>query len=79
MNLSRLLDACCINIPKDQWNAMYDYFIEHEIDLNCINIDNLYVNGTGFISYGNEREEHIKLLEADGGYYVIDISQGLTE
>ena len=78
MNLSRLLDACCVNIPPNQWNAMYDYFIENEIDLNCINIDNLYVNGVSYIDLEDIKEKHTILVQADGGYYLMDISQGYT-
>jgi len=78
MNLGKLLDACCVNIPTEQWNAMYDYLVEHEVDLNCINIDNLYVNGIRYIDLEDIKEEHTILVQADGGYYVMDISQGFT-
>jgi len=78
MNLGRLLDACCIEIPKTQYDALYDYFVEHEIDLNCINIDNLYVNGIQYLDKEDIKDYHTILTQEDNEFYVMNISQGYT-
>ena len=55
------------------FNALFDYFIETNIDLNNVNIDDIIINGLNFMSIEEfaenyptaEKQEEINVLYAD--------------
>jgi len=55
-NLSRLLDSCPFIDNKELKAGLENFLYTHDADLNCINIDDLVVNGITFIDR-NEYEE----------------------
>tara|TARA_B110000285_G_C14749686_1_gene434607 strand:+ start:396 stop:635 length:240 start_codon:yes stop_codon:yes gene_type:complete len=75
MNLTRLMDACCVTIDEDYYDELHDLIIELDLDLNTINIDNLVVNGIYFLSKEECNEWHCILKEESEGAYIIDLNQ----
>ncbi len=73
MNLERLLNACCVKIPEDVKEALFDYLIETDVDLNELNVDNLWVNGIQWISHNDidHEQKYIILFINDEGIYVL--------
>ncbi len=73
MNLRRLLNSCCVQIPEDVKEALFDYLIEIDVDLNELNVDDLWVNGIQFISHHDidNEKKYIILLINDEGIYVL--------
>jgi len=43
-NLRRLMDSCCVEIDEDLYDALFDYLIETDVDLNELNVDDLVAN-----------------------------------
>ena len=64
-NLIRLLDACCVSIPNEVHNALFDYLLRIDVDLNTVNIDHLYVNSVRTIARNELKEEHHILVDED--------------
>tara|TARA_R110002074_G_scaffold86811_1_gene191580 strand:- start:243 stop:482 length:240 start_codon:yes stop_codon:yes gene_type:complete len=75
LNLTRLMDACCITINEDYYDELHDLIIELDLDLNTINIDNLVVNGIQFLSKDEYDDEYCVLKEESEGAYIIDLTQ----
>tara|TARA_R110000796_G_scaffold194914_2_gene311272 strand:+ start:357 stop:596 length:240 start_codon:yes stop_codon:yes gene_type:complete len=75
MNLTRLMDACCVTINEDYYDELHDLIIELDLDLNTINIDNLVVNGIYFLSKEECNDEHCILKEDSEGAYIINLNQ----
>ena len=78
LNLSRLLDACPFITDNALYIGLYEYCIENEVDLNCINLDDWVVNGITFLdkeeydSMSDEEKEDMWIIaEADEGYWII--------
>jgi hypothetical protein len=73
-NLSRLLDACQFSITDELHNALMDYLLEIDVDLNILNIDDLVVN---YIQYAdsiediNNLEDYSILVNDDNGVYYL--------
>ena len=72
MNLARLLDSCCVAISDELQGALHDYLMDADVDLNTLNVDDLYVNSVQFLYHSeyNEDEYHM-LLEDPNGVWVI--------
>ena len=71
-NLTRLMDSCCVTIDTEVYDALFDYLIDIDIDLNELNIDDLYVNGVQFLNEDDYKEdEYSLLLKTDDGYWVL--------
>ncbi len=69
-NLRRLLDACCVEIPDEVYNALFDYLLQVDVDLNTVNIDDLYVNSVCRIYRNELKEEHHILVDDDDDEYL---------
>lgn len=71
MNLERLLDSCCVEIPNKINEALFDYLVELDVDLNTVNIDDIYVNGVQYLEDTEDTEDYYLLVKNEnGGYYV---------
>ena len=77
MNLKRLLDSCPYITDDNLWNGLYDYCLETDVDLNCVNFDDWVVNGISFIDRTeyeemteSQKEDMYVLTETDEGYWV---------
>lgn len=72
-NLGRLIDASPFtqNLTDDQWNGVFDFFIDSAFTLDNINIDDFIVNGTSIIGreefnqMSKELKEDIYVLSQD--------------
>ncbi len=51
LNLRRLMDGCCVEIDYECFDELMDLLITMRVDLNTLNIDNLWVNGCQFLAY----------------------------
>jgi len=58
-NLTRLMDSCCVDIDSDVYDALHDYLMEIDVDLNNLNIDDLVVNSLSSMDV-TEYEEFYK-------------------
>jgi len=70
-NLSILLEAC---VDDDELrDALFDYFVENEIDLNNVNIEDIVANNISFIDK-EEVEDFFGdiLVETEDGAWVWD-------
>jgi len=74
MNLTRLLKSCCVTIPDKVQDALFDYLMELDVDLNTLNVDNLYVNGVQYLEDDEgvdyTEDYHLLVKDEDGGYYI---------
>tara|TARA_R110002095_G_scaffold108732_1_gene95205 strand:- start:4 stop:243 length:240 start_codon:yes stop_codon:yes gene_type:complete len=75
MNLTRLMNACCVTINEDYYDELHGLIIELNLDLNTINIDNLVVNGIQFLNKYDCNDEYCILKEESEGAYIIDLNQ----
>jgi len=78
LNLSRLLDACPFIQDTNLYNGLYEYCKELDIDLNCINFDDLVVNGIVFLDKDEyeelteeQKEDFYTIAEAENGYWLL--------
>ena len=76
-NITRLVESCPF-VDVDFKEGLVEYLYELEVDLNCVNIDDLVVNGITYLSYeeweelGEEKQEDYYIIsEVDNGYYII--------
>ena len=74
MNLTRLLESCCVAIPDKVQDALFDYLMESDVDLDTLNVDDLYVNGVQYLE-DDENEDytedyHLLVKDEGGGYYI---------
>jgi len=71
-NLIRLMNSCCVDIDLEVYDALFDYLMEMDVDLNTLNIDDLYVNGVSFIPEEEfDIEQHYLLTRTDDGCWII--------
>jgi len=77
-NLSRLLDACPFLDDRELKEGIESFLYEIDADLNCINIDDLVVNGISFIDrdeyeeLSDEKKEDLTIIaEKDEGLWVL--------
>ena len=73
-NLGRLMDSCCVDIPTDYYDELFDYLIDTDVDLNELNIDDLVVNGVQYLdkeTLEDNRDDYYILTEDEDGGYVI--------
>tara|TARA_R110000803_G_scaffold34012_2_gene74404 strand:+ start:2626 stop:2865 length:240 start_codon:yes stop_codon:yes gene_type:complete len=75
INLTKIMDSCCVTIDEDYYEELHDLIIELDLDLNTINMDNLVINGIQFLSKDECNEEHCILKESYEGFYIIDLNQ----
>ncbi len=62
-NLLKLLDSCCVTIPRDVKEALFDYLIDY-VDLNEVNIDDIYINNVYFLNKDEyDPNQHTILVE----------------
>ncbi len=66
-NLTRLMDACVVNIDKEVYDDLFDYWIDY--DLNEINIDDMYVNGVQFLDNDDIDEDTCIITKTENGAY----------
>ena len=71
MNLSRLLESCCVTIPDDLQDALHEYLMEIDVDLNTLNVDDLFVNWVQYLTNDQITEDYHILVEDEDGAYVI--------
>jgi len=79
-NISRLLNACPFLDDDGELKAGLENFLyEIDADLNCINIDDLVVNGIVFIdrdeyeSFNDERKEDLTIIaEKNEGLWILE-------
>jgi hypothetical protein len=69
MNLTRLMDACCVPIDLEVYDDLHDYLMN--FDLNEINIDDIYVNSVYYASAEELDEDSIVLTETDNGAWIL--------
>jgi hypothetical protein len=69
MNLTRLMDACCVHIDLEVYDDLHDYLMD--FDLNEINIDDIYVNHVYYASAEELDEDSIILTETDNGAWIL--------
>jgi len=77
-NLNRLLDSCPFIDDRELKIGLENFLYEIDADLNCINIDDLVVNGIVFIdrdeyeSFNDERKEELTIIaEKDKGLWIL--------
>jgi len=73
LNLKRLMDACCVTIEHECFDELQDYLTERRVDLNTLNIDNLWVNGCCFIPKGEEVDSGVVFHTTDDGVYTVNM------
>ena len=71
LNLTRLMNACCIEIDVEFYDELFDYLMEANVDLNTLNIDDLVVNGIRFINNDEINEDSYILSKVKDGAYII--------
>ena len=59
INLYKLLDSCSFITDDDLYDGLYDYCLQNEVDLNCVNFDDWVVNKISFI----DRAEYEEMSE----------------
>ena len=79
LNLSRLLDACPFIDDRVLRVGLEKFLYEHDVDLNCINIDDLVVNGITFVDrdeydeFNDEKKEDLLIVaEIKEGLWIIE-------
>ncbi len=65
MNALRLVNSCCVRIePPEVADALVEWICDNDIDLNRLNVDNLYVNGISYLP--PDEESDLPILHEDG-------------
>jgi len=75
INLTKIMDSCCVTIDEDYYEELHDLIIELDLDLNTINMDNLVINCIQFLSKDECNEEDCILKEGYEGFYIIDLNK----
>jgi len=78
-NISRLLDACPFIDDRELRAGLENFLYEHDVDLNCINIDDLVVNGITFVDrdeydeFSDEKKEDLMIVaENEIGLWILE-------
>jgi len=75
-NLTRLMDACCVDISKEYYDELFNYLMDIEVDLNTLNIDDIVVNGINFIDNDElaeiDEDDIYILSRTDDGAYTLN-------
>jgi len=71
LNLSRLLDCCCVEISDELYDGLMDYLLNIDIDLNELNVDDLVVNGISVIYNEEVTDDVIVIAEENGISYIL--------
>ena len=72
-NLNILMKSCCVEIDDEVYDELFDFLLEMDVDLNTLNIDDIYVNGVSFLQLDEREytEEAYILKETEDGFWVV--------